>query len=945
MVSTQDRPIPAPRISLTDRKPPIPNRTLRSEVIPKPVISVFGNQESNSSLHRTILSSEGVPSVRYIRRVKSLSDNRKTVLTNIARSASFHLYLLHPKDAVSNSDNHECIQNPGEMPRHNGNPVDSRNRPNKLLYSEGLEQGHVARIAKMLNSKISRDTAVVKSVNEQRVCSVDINSITAEHDFPSLTKRSKDLRENGTVSVAVEKSRSEASKVPELEIVPRNGLWNSGYIGLEAYSRMAELLHDDIWTSSGGASGFAFLDKNCRIGSLESAEVVNEQPRKGTKIDDQDTSRGSLPLSGWAEVIVCKKDYGRLWVIVEEDTLACWTDEYKGGDPLIGPYYLKNILYVGKNPVNGAVELHVRENLLCSHWTNLKLKMVAEVEKWILDIVKCVMPKNELLLYSVRSLSAGGSVWIRQGTACAWSSGWMFLDEHKLYYTLDSSTILFELDVRKFIGMKSTLNKVDWCASVIGSMKGPFLLLQEGGSLFVQAEHDSATLTWINLLSHQMECSGYRLEDSKLTPDDVPVIVDKCIKFISTYGLLQPGLYRRNGPNIEVRSLLTEFRKDPVNVHLLPGSDDMTNVVADVLRSFFRQLDSPLVPYHIQDRLFAVANMRGPTRLEEYHEILMGLPRIRIQTLRRVLDHLKDVTELANANLATVENVAKVFGPTLFSVEQGNEVSNSFTTTIQQVNLVKDLLTYYASIFRISAREMCIKSKINMLQEKPNKTKARADGFLVPVHILEKDNHTFNVQSSSNAEQVCDAARNRPVIRNETDIENFALFEEIKCGQLERRVNPPEKMSSMITGRWLDWEPAECFLLFKRDPIPYSFRLSYPFADDIRIAEQGGRSFSTGHLKLEGGLVAYYNKGLKKVSEWHTDDILWYVGHENGRKPPYPYTLTFILPNDSNFKYKSKYMGYCVAFREPTLRTQWLNAVISSQQDFHENSAMPLVQI
>lgn len=57
-------------------------------------------------------------------------------------------------------------------------------------------------------------------------------------------------------------------------------------------------------------------------------------------------------------------------------------------------------------------------------------------------------------------------------------------------------------------------------------------------------------------------------------------------------------------------------------------------------------------------------------RLDEYHEILMGLPRIRIQTLRRILDHLKDVTELAYANLATVENVAKVFGPTLFSVEQ-----------------------------------------------------------------------------------------------------------------------------------------------------------------------------------------------------------------------------------------------------------------------------------
>lgn len=35
----------------------------------------------------------------------------------------------------------------------------------------------------------------------------------------------------------------------------------------------------------------------------------------------------------------------------------------------------------------------------------------------------------------------------------------------------------------------------------------------------------------------------------------------RCIKFISTYGLLQPGLYRRNGPSVEVRLLLAEFRK------------------------------------------------------------------------------------------------------------------------------------------------------------------------------------------------------------------------------------------------------------------------------------------------------------------------------------------------------------------------------------------------
>uniref|UniRef100_A0A8R1U0E2 Rho-GAP domain-containing protein n=1 Tax=Onchocerca volvulus TaxID=6282 RepID=A0A8R1U0E2_ONCVO len=919
MVSTQNRPIPAPRISLTNRKPAIPNRILKSEVVPNPLISLPNSTKliSNSCLHQTVLPLQNLSSKKSLRRVRSLSDIQKTIIPNISRSAS------------SSSQSNDSPRNPPD-----------------ILNLEGLERGRVARITKILNSVISGNaTSTVRSMDEQNDSPISNNLVTG-HDFSSVTKKSKHLLESDAIPDTVNRDHSNISVIFDPENIPRNGLWNSGYIGLETYSEMAKLLHDDASANNGCERSFDSFEKCSSVDDPENSAIGNIDSWIGNKkTDDKDILGDKLLLSAWAEVVVCKKDYGKLWIVVEESALAGWATNDKVGDPVVGPYYLKNILYVGKNPVDAAVELHVRENVLCSHWTNLKLKMTTEVEKWILDIVKCIMPKNELLLYSVKSLNAGGSVWIRQGTACVWSSGWMFLDEHKLYYALDSCGILFELDVRKFVGMKNTLSKVDWCASIVGSMKGPFLLLQEGGSLFVQAEYDSATLTWIDLLNHQMECSGYRLEDSKLTSDDVPVIVDKCIKFISTYGLLQPGLYRRNGPKVEVRSLLAEFRKDPVNVHLLPGSDDMINVVADVLRSFFRQLDSPLIPYHIQDRLFAVASLKDPTRLDEYHEILMGLPRIRIQTLRRILDHLKDVTELANANLATIENVAKVFGPTLFSVEQDNGVDNSFAVTIQQVNLVKDFLTYYASIFRISAREMIIKSKINMLQEKSNQTKARADGFLVPVHILEKDNHTFNVQSSSNAEQVCDAARNRPAVRSKIDVDNFALFEEIKCGQLERRVNPLEKMSSMITGRWLDWEPAECFLLFKRDPIPYSFRLSYPFADDVRIAEQGAKSFNVGHLKLEGGLVAYYNKGLKKVNEWHTDDILWYIGHESNRKPPYPHTLTFILPKDNNFKYKSKYMGYCVAFREVTMRTQWLNAVVSSQQDFHENSAMPLVQI
>lgn len=942
MVSNQDRPIPPPRTSLIDRKPPVPKR-INAPVVPRLRRTLPDRNERAKNVLllqsiRLFQNSSTFLKCGSLRSVKSLPDvlccakNLKS--KTIHRSLSSDFCCLRREDVIP--DNYNGKEQELEKSRDGDLTVDSRN-PVGNFDLEIVEQGRITGVEKIWDSSPHQNyTHSRKSLVNSRTSSISVNSVAGYNLSPSAEKSKLLMGNVGISDVVNEDDYDNEAVTSESGSILRNGLWNPGYIGLEEYRKLAKLSPDSVSAINGYATSLHILDQNdvaAAVSALQSSD----------RSTDASIAQENSCMPAWAGITVNMKDRGKLWVVVENNILTFWTNVDKNGNPAMGPYLLKNLVYVGKNPTNGVIELHVQENLLCNHWTHLKLVMADGLQSWILGIARLIMPKNELLLYSIKGLDAGGSVWIRQGTACAWSSGWMFLSEQKLYYILDSCALLFELDVRKFIGVRSGVSKVDWCTSIVGSTKGPFQLLQEGGSLFVQAENDSLTTTWFEILKHQMEQTGYRLEDSKLTADDVPVIVDKCIKFISTYGLLQPGLYRQNGPIIKVRWLLAELRKDPVNVHILPESD-MINVVADVLRSFFRQLDSPLVPYHIQERLFAVANVKDSTRLDEYYEILMGLPSIRIQTLRRLLDHLKDVTEHANLNLATIENVAKIFGPTLFSVERDSNVNGIFVDTIQQVNLIKDLLTFYVSIFRISAREMSIKWKMNMLQEKTNQIKARADGFLVPVHILEKDNHTFNVQSSSTAEQVCEAARNRPVIRKEADLSNFALFEEIKCGQLERRVNSAEKMNTMITGRWLDWEPAECFLLFKRDPIPFSFQLSYPFADDIRIAEPGTKSFSSGHLKLESGLIIYYSKNLKKISEWCTDDILWYIGNESNRKPPYPHTLTFILPK-GNFKYKSKYMGYCVAFREAMLRTQWLNAVVSAQHNFSETTTMPLMQI
>lgn len=78
--------------------------------------------------------------------------------------------------------------------------------------------------------------------------------------------------------------------------------------------------------------------------------------------------------------------------------------------------------------------------------------------------------------------------------------------QRTLFYVLDNCAMLFELDVRKFIAMKTEVAKVDWCASVAGSQKGPFLLTQDGRLacfviIFVLARHELYRLP--HLLSYQ----------------------------------------------------------------------------------------------------------------------------------------------------------------------------------------------------------------------------------------------------------------------------------------------------------------------------------------------------------------------------------------------------------------------------------------------------------
>lgn len=58
------------------------------------------------------------------------------------------------------------------------------------------------------------------------------------------------------------------------------------------------------------------------------------------------------------------------------------------------------------------------------------------------------------------------------------------------------------------------------------------------------------------------------------------------------------------------------------------------------------------------------------TKLDEYQAIVFSLPEVYFCTIKKLLAHLQEITTHSEKNLATIDNISKVFGPTLFMVDK-----------------------------------------------------------------------------------------------------------------------------------------------------------------------------------------------------------------------------------------------------------------------------------
>ncbi|XP_020289434.1 uncharacterized protein LOC109857501 isoform X2 [Pseudomyrmex gracilis] len=142
----------------------------------------------------------------------------------------------------------------------------------------------------------------------------------------------------------------------------------------------------------------------------------------------------------------------------------------------------------------------------------------------------------------------------------------------------------------------------------------------------------------------------------------VPVFVIQASTFLEKY-ITQEGLFRKAGSQARQKELISRLDNG--------GSLNEKNHAIDVancLKSFFRDLPEPLIPYTYHD-LFVHCALLKSYRVQALLLACILLPPYHLNTLAFFMEFLKKVSMYEKQNKMNIENLAKVIGPNIMPLQ------------------------------------------------------------------------------------------------------------------------------------------------------------------------------------------------------------------------------------------------------------------------------------
>ncbi|XP_013885003.1 arf-GAP with Rho-GAP domain, ANK repeat and PH domain-containing protein 3 [Austrofundulus limnaeus] len=431
--------------------------------------------------------------------------------------------------------------------------------------------------------------------------------------------------------------------------------------------------------------------------------------------------------------------------------------------------------------------------------------------------------------------------------------------------------------------------------------KDVLVLVEKGRTLHLQGMGRTDFSLWYADVQRAAGGKGNTLREQQLSRNNIPIIVDSCIAFITQYGLGHEGIYRKNGAKSRIRLLMDEFRKDARNVKLRIG-DHFIEDVTDVLKRFFREIDDPIFMAELHPLWQEAAKLpQKSARLDRYKDIIRTLPRVNRTTLAALISHLYRVQKCADLNQMCTKNLSLLFAPSLFQTDGKGE---------HEVKIVEDLIDNYLYVFEIDEdHQTQIELEISLITSWKDTQLSQAGDLIIEVYLEMKMPDcciTLKVSPTMCAEELTNQVlymRNIPA--GDKDI--WMTFEAIEDGQLERPLHPKEKVLEQA----LQWckmaDPSSAYLVVKKVPKGEGINILTSYMSEImkvgllRCREeppkllQGTRfqerTFQIRDHKL---LLLKDKKSIKPEKEWSLKSMKIYMGIRKKLKAPSRWGFTVM---------------------------------------------------
>ncbi|KAK2585291.1 hypothetical protein KPH14_009978 [Odynerus spinipes] len=560
-------------------------------------------------------------------------------------------------------------------------------------------------------------------------------------------------------------------------------------------------------------------------------------------------------------------------------------------------------------------------------------KGIVERKIWaqkILEAMTSVFPVK----YTA-DLTRAGWAYLKEGVTGTWFPAWLLLQQRTLVYTKSlDSTSLEHLDLRK--ARCIVLREQEGPKPENGYI--PVVVVDAGGSgaLHIAAPGLKEAPAWRHALYQAATDCGLALYQQQLTQDNVPVIVDKCINFISAHGIMSEGIYRRSGSSSAVVRLLETFRRDAWAIQITRGSYTEHDV-ATVLRRFLRDLPEPLFPPSIHDQLCRTSDLTNDDeKIKTYRKLLTALDSVASATVRRILAHLHYLSQQSARNLMTAENLSAIWGPTLMHAGE----NNAEDWNKKETKVISDLIRFFPKLYQLSSADLAKEAKILEVLERHhvsnNGLRGAPSGDLkIWIYLLSKEGECVNVSigAQKTAFDVCrELSEKANMPPHELCLEEYAL-----SGALERPLHHNERVLETVA-RWGYWDPEDRkdnILILKKDKlykdVTHLVKPPMTISGELKFADNKSKNFKNYLFEFsQAKLCCYKDKVCSiKLHEWRIEDIIWYLGHEPKRNPQMGWSITFILKNKKPTRCKENpFFGNILAGTFKDEQYKWLASML-----------------